>query len=129
MSKFSNYMEQAICNWIKGTTFPSAPAAVYVGLFSSDPTDANSGTEVTTTIRVAGRVAATFGTVTNGVMSNSALIDFGNAAGSASITHFGLFDAASAGNLLVHGPVTGGGTANVGNPVSFASGALIITVD
>jgi len=131
MSK-SDYLETALCNWIKGTNMPTAPAAVYVALFNGDPTDTGAGgTEVTTTIRAAGRVAVIFGAISNGgTMSNGAIVDFGNAAGAATVTHFAIFDAASAGHLLGSGALTSGSQAiSAATPVSFAAGALIWNED
>ena len=125
MSGNSTYLGNAVLNWVKGSAMPTAPSSVYVGLFNGDPTDSGSGgTEVTTTIRVAGRVAATFGTVASKNMANNALVDFGNAAGATTVTHFGVFDAASAGNMLGSNAVTGGGAVGSGAAVSFASSAL-----
>ncbi|HEX8414603.1 MAG TPA: hypothetical protein VF637_12075 [Sphingomicrobium sp.] len=131
MAGFSTYLQAAILGWIKGTAMPAAPSAVYVALFSADPTDAGTLTnEVTTTIRAAGRVAATFGAVSTGsgtgTIANSAAVDFGTAAGGATVTHFGVFDAASAGNMLGSGTITGG-TISTGNAVSFAAGSLTIS--
>lgn len=129
MAGFSNYLESMILNWLKGTAFGTAPSAVYVGLFSNDPTDAGSGTEVTTTIRAAGRVAVTFGTVGDGTMSNSAAVDFGAAAGAATVSHFAIFDAVSAGNILASGSLAASQTVSAGTEVTFASGAITVTVD
>jgi hypothetical protein len=131
MAGFSTYFQSAILNWIKGTAMPTAPAAVYVALFSADPTDAGTLTnEVTTTIRTAGRVAAPFGAVSTasgtGTIANSAIVDFGTAAGSATVTHFGIFDAATAGNMLGSGTISGGAIAT-GNGVTFAAGALTVS--
>lgn len=131
MSGFSNYLQNAVLNYLKGTAMPTAPASVFVALFNGDPTDAGTGgTEVTTTIRTAGRVAATFGAITgNTSMANSALVDFGNAAGAASLTHFGLFSAASGGNLLFSGPLTVPMPVVATNPVNFPVGSLTVGVD
>jgi hypothetical protein len=135
MSGKSNYLENLILNWIKGSAFASAPSGVYVGLFNGDPTDAGSGgTEVTTTVRVAGRVAVTFGSITTATGANSmpsnADVDFGNAAGDATISHFALFDAASAGNMLYSGPLTGGTqSVSSGTGVKFNSGSLTVSED
>ena len=47
MAEMSNYLENALINaTLRATTYTS-PATVYVALFTTDPTDANSGTEVT----------------------------------------------------------------------------------
>lgn len=126
MSGNSNYLANAVLAWVKGTAMPTAPTSVYVALFNGDPTDAGtSGTEVTTTIRTAGRVAVTYGTVASKSMSNSAVVNFGNAASGATITHFAIFDAASAGNMLGSNALTSGsGAVAAGAAVSFAVGAL-----
>lgn len=130
MPGFSDYIENAVLNWLRGTAMPTAPAGLYVGLFSSDPTDASSGgTEVTTTVRAAGRPAATFGASTTGTMSNSAKVDFGNAAGGATVSHFALFDAASGGTKLFSGALTLSKTVTQGDPVYFDVGSLTINSD
>lgn len=128
----SNYTRDKYLNWIKGTAFGTAPTTVYVGLYSSDPTPANSGTEVTTTIRVAGRVAVAFGSVTQttpyNTMTHAADVDFGNSAGAATVTHFGIFDASSAGNLLDYEALTTSRSITIGLPVKFVAGAIIYRV-
>lgn len=134
MAGKSNYLENLILNWaLNAAAMPSAPATTYVGLFNGDPLDTGlGGTEVTSTIRVAGRVAASFGTpVTNtgaNTIENDSIVDFGVAAGDATITHFGIFDAASSGNLLYSSGLTGG-TQNIeaDNLVSFPVGALDVS--
>lgn len=127
MSGRSAYLGNAFLNVIRGTAY-TAPSAVYVALFNGDPTDAGTGgSEVTTTVRTAGRVAATFAAPSGKSMSNSAVISFGNAAGAATVTHYALFDAASAGNMLDSAPLTGGSMSVAANSaVSFAVGALVI---
>lgn len=135
MSGASDYLETQVLNWIKGTNFPLAPAAVYVALFNGDPTDTGTGgTEVTTTIRPAGRVAASFGANSgtgNGPTSiaNDAIVDFGAAAGGASLTHFALYDAQSGGNLLVSSSLTTPLSPTAGTNVQFPVDGLSITVD
>ena len=132
MPGFSTYLQNAILNWTKGTAMPTAPAAVYVGLFSADPTDAGTLTnEVTTTVRTAGRLAVPFGSITTGsgasVMANTADVDFGPAAGSTTVTYFGVFDAASAGNMLASGTIPSGSITS-GTDYKFAAGSLSFTV-
>jgi hypothetical protein len=125
---FSDYLENKILDHLRGTSY-TAPGGLYVALYSVAPTDAGGGTEVTTTIRTAGRVAATFGAASGGSISNSALVDFGASAGSATIVAFAVFDAASAGNMLFYGPVTTSLAITAGINVSFAIGALTLTLD
>ncbi len=127
MSGNSTYLAQAVLNWTRGTAMPTAPAALYVALFNGDPTDAGTGgTEVTTSVRTAGRVAATFGAPSGKSMANSAAVSFGNAANAVgSVTHFAVFDAASGGNMLGSNSLgSGAGAISAGAAVSFATGAL-----
>ena len=130
MSGLSTYTQNAILNWLKGTAMPAAPAGVYVGLFNGDPTDAGSGgAEVTTTVRAAGRVAATFGTITgNTSIANSADVDFGAAAGAATVSHFAIYDAATEGNMLGSAALASSQSVASTNLVKFATGALAINV-
>jgi hypothetical protein len=123
---FETYMSNWILNWFKGTTAPSAPAGLYVSLWDGDPNGA--GSDVTTTIRAAGRVAVTLGTVSDGVVSNSVEIDFGNADAGATVSYFQIHDAASGGNALATAAVTATKTITAGDPVKWSVGALSITI-
>jgi len=129
MSAFSDYAEDKIAKWVAGSTTMPAVGSRYLGLFSSNPTDTGSGgTEVTTTIRSAGRVAISFAAPVDGVLLNSAEINFGNSEHDTSVSHFGIFDAASSGNLLVHGALNNPKTISTSDVVKFAAGALSVTV-
>ena len=129
MSGFSDYLEDAILNWFKGTTFPAAPGTIYVALFNNDPTDTGlSGTEVTTTIRAAGRLGVTLGSLGDGTVSNSAVVDFGTSDGTVSVTHVAIYDAASSGNMLASAALASTVNVTAGDNVSFAIGALDFTV-
>lgn len=114
MSQASNVLEEAIINHFFRGSAVSAKTA-YVGLFNGNPGEAGTGgTEVTTTIRSAGRVAAGFGAPVDGVTTNEADIDFGTSEGAADFDHVGIFDAATSGNLLAYGEVED----SAGNPVT-----------
>jgi len=125
---FSDYLENKILDHLRGTSY-TAPSGLYIGLFSTTEGDAGGGTEVTTTIRPAGRVAVTMGAASGGSMSNSAIADFGASAGAATVTYFGVFDAASAGNLLFAGPVTTTLSITTGINVSWPIGSLVVSLD
>lgn len=128
MSEISNYLSSQILNWIKGTAFATEPASVYVALYSSDPgDDGTGGTDVTATIRAAGRVAVTFGTIASKAMSNDAIVDFGAADAGASVTHFGIWTDASAGNFIGGSAVDTPRTVLTADPVSFPIGTLSIS--
>lgn len=88
----SNYLEAAIINLMRGTAL-TAPDALYVGLFLSDPTDTGTGgTEVSYTGYA--RQAVTFGLDGYSAIQNTAVITFPTASASVSspVTHIGIFD-------------------------------------
>jgi hypothetical protein len=127
MAEMSNYLENALINGtLRATTF-TAPASVYLALYTTDPTDADTGTECSGTAYA--RQSITFGAPSNGVSTNSAVIDFPQA-GSAwgTITHIGIRDALTTGNLLYHSPLDTSKTIATGDVFRVASGSLSVTL-
>lgn len=131
MSALSNYLETELADHVfgKGTRDFTSPANLYVALFTAAPSDSGGGTELTIASLGYARVSATFGAAASGVTANSADIEFGPNTSSnwGTITHFGIFDASTAGNLLVHGALTASKTVNVGDTAKFATGELTVT--
>jgi hypothetical protein len=128
MSAISNYLENALINaTLRNTTYTS-PATVYAALFTSDPTDAGSGTEVSGGSYA--RKAITFAAPSNGVTTNSAAAcEFDQATGSwGTITHFGIFDALTSGNLLYYGALTTSKTIASGDVFKFATSSVSVTL-
>lgn len=127
MAEMSNYLENALINaTLRATTFTS-PATVYVGLYTSDPTDANTGTECSGGSYA--RKSATFGSPSNGASVTSADITFDQATTSwGTITHIGILDASTSGNLLYHTPLTTSKTIDTGDIFKIASGSLSVTL-
>ena len=123
----SNYLENALINGTLRATNYTAPTTVYVGLYTSDPTDANTGTEVSGGSYA--RKSATFGAPSNGVSATSADITFDQATASwGTITHIGILDASTSGNLLYHTPLTTSKTIDTGDIFKIASGSLTVTL-
>lgn len=124
----SNYGEQALGNWIRGNANMPATATPYMALFSDDPGDNDTGTEITTDVASSGRIAVTFASPTDGVMSNSTEIDFGNSENDVLITHFGLYDAQTGGNLIASGALASPKSIDTSDQVNWAAGALTLTI-
>lgn len=134
MSAMSDYLEAELRKHIFRTGSMTKPTVLAVALFTAAPSDAGGGTEVT-----GGSYARvqrdpldanwTAASGTDGLTDNAAAITFpAPTANWGSITHFGIFDATAAGNLLFHGALTTPKTVNSGDPApSFAIGALDIT--
>jgi len=127
MAEISNYLENALINGtLRATTF-TAPAAVYVSLHTADPTDAGTGTEVSGGSYA--RQAATFGAPSNGASTTTADITYPQAtAGYGTVTHIGIFDALTTGNLLYHSPLTTSKTIDTGDIFKITSGSLTVTL-
>lgn len=134
MSQMSDYLEDAIRNWFKGSAFPTAPTNVYVGLASAAPSDSSFGTELAYTNYARQAVAAasgwTSGAAGSGQISNAAVITFPVAGASGvpvTASHFFVADAVSAGNLLMWAALGSTRTFNQGDNATFAIGALVLT--
>ena len=127
MAEISNYLENALINGtIRGTTY-TAPTTVYVGLYTSDPTDANTGTEVSGGSYA--RTAVTFAAPSNGVTTNNADVTFPQATASwGTVGWIGILDSLSGGNLLYHTPLDVAKTIDSGDIFKIATGSLSVTL-
>ncbi len=127
MAEFSNYLENALINAVLRNTSYTSPTTVYVALFTSDPTDAGSGTEVSGGSYA--RTSITFGAPSNGVTTSNADCTFPQATASwGTVTHIGLHDASTSGNLLFHTPLDTSKTIDSGDIFKIASGSLTVTL-
>jgi hypothetical protein len=126
----SDYLEAKVLDHTLGTTAYTKPASVYCALFTTAPTDAGGGTEVSGGAYA--RQAATFSaaTVGAGSTSNSADITFPVATAAwNTINAVALFDASTAGNILWWGTLSTAKTINTNDQFKIAAGNLTITLD
>lgn len=133
MSAFSDHLEAALINaTLRGATYTGS--AVYVALFTSDPTDAGSGVELVDGAYVRQRAHASvasdgFTIPANGSSSNTRNLIFPAIAGTQKIvTHWGIFDAQTGGNLLYHSPMVNPKTLDPTDVLSFPIGSLVVTL-
>ena len=120
----SDWLENAVIDHFLGTSSHAAPAAVYVALFTADPGEGTGGTEVTGGSYA--RQAATFSAASGGSTSNTADLVYSNMP-AVTITHFGIFHASTAGNLLYYVAFTTSKTTNTGDTATIASGTLTVS--
>ena len=127
MAEMSNFLEDALINaTLRNTTYTSV-ATVYVSLWTSDPTDAGSGTEVSGGSYA--RTAVTFAAPSNGVTTNDADVTFPTATASWGVVGWiGINDAASSGNLLYHSPLDTSKTIDSGDIFKISTGNLSVTL-
>jgi hypothetical protein len=123
----SNYLEDALINVTLRATAYTAPATVYVSLWTSDPTDAGSGTEVSGGSYA--RTAVTFAAPSNGVTTNDADVTFPTATASWGVVGWiGINDASTSGNLLYHTPLDTSKTIDSGDIFKISTGNLSVTL-
>jgi hypothetical protein len=127
----TTYLENKIIDHVFRNTALTSPAAVYLALWNGDPGEAGTGgTEVTTTVRTAGRLEIEFDAPSSGVTQNTNEESFGASEGATTITHIAIMDAQSGGNMLINGALTGGSqSVAAGNEVKVNVGECDITFD
>lgn len=127
MAEMSNFLETALINATLRNTSYTSPATVYVGLYTSDPTDANTGTEVSGGSYA--RTAVTFGAPSNGASTNDAAVEFPQATASwGTVAYIGILDASTSGNLLYHTALDTSKTIDTGDIFKIAVGSLSVTL-
>ena len=135
MTALTNYLENKLIDHIFRTSSYTKPTSLYVGLITGiADAEAGSITEVSggSYARVArAPLDANWNASTsNGTTSNSATIQFPAATTDwGTCTYFGIWDAATGGNLLIYAPLTAARTITNGTTPSFGAGALTFQVD
>lgn len=123
----------------------TGPTNLYIGLFTANPTDSTTGTEVSGNNYARVTVASTLlnwkstqndnlasTTGTNGTTSNTNPITFSpnpSNTGWGTVTGMGIFDSLNGGNLLFFGALTNQKVINVDDVVSFPTGSLTVRID
>lgn len=124
---FSNYLETEILDHVFGGNAYTAPSTLYLALYTAAPGETGGGTECTGTSYA--RTAVTF-TVSGNEATNSAAVEFATAGNNwGTITHVGVFDALTAGNLMAYGTLTASKTVETGDVFRVPAGDLDITLD
>jgi hypothetical protein len=125
----SNLFETNVLTWLFTGDAVTRPSAFYIALFTSNPAEDASGTEVSTSGTAYARQSATF-TVSGNEATNSAAIEFPTATASyGTVTHIGVFDAASAGNLIAYAALTTSKAIDTGDVLRLPANDLDITMD
>ncbi len=107
MAQMSDYLKDKLINHVFRATGYPVPTTVYVALYSTDPTSADVGTELTGDGYA--RVSTTFDAPVagSGTSQNAADITFAAATANwVTMTHVGIRDALTGGNLLSYKALT-----------------------
>lgn len=125
----SDYLETKIINHVlRNTAYTSPGTSVYVSLHTADPTDAGSGTEVSGTSYARIQVTAWDVPASRATQNTNAIT--WSAAGSnwGTVTHIGIWDASTVGNLLFYGALTTSKAVPSGVTFSIAAGDLDVSL-
>jgi len=129
MAALSDHSEALLLDWLMTNGTATRPTAWYVALYTAAPSDSGGGTEVSG--NGYSRQAVTFAAATSpgGTTSNTGDITFTAAGGDwGTITHIGIHDASSGGNLLWHGAMTASKTVADGDTLQFSTGNIDLTI-
>jgi hypothetical protein len=117
----SNYAENKLLDAVGGTSFSVTTA--YLQLHTGDPGEdgtANAAGETT-------RKAVSFGSASGGSMASSATVEWTNVSTTETVSHWSLWDAASAGNCLWSGALGASASLTAGDTFQITS--LTLTLD
>ena len=131
MGSFTDFMEKKYTNQLFGHD-TLASWTTYFALFSTAPTDASGGTELSFTSNYARVNFAQMSSATAD-SRNSATITFGTCTGAGgawlTVSAFAVFDAGTAGNMLFWGSLTAAKTVSTNDVAAFAVGSMTLSLD
>lgn len=140
MAELSNDLEQKLLDHIYNEVAYTAPTTIYVALYTDDPTDADVGTEVSggsyarVLVNKNGAGAPEWDlAIVDGIgymVTNGDDITFPTATAAwGTVTHIGLHDHVSAGNLLHHTILDASQVVGDGGIVKFLVGDLSMRLE
>ena len=129
MAALSDHAEKLLLDFLMTTGTATRPTNWYVALYTAAPSDAGGGTEVSGAGYARQSVTFDAAATPGGTTSNSADVSFTAAGGDyGTVTHLGIFDASSAGNLLWHGALTASKAVEDGDTITFTAGNIDLTM-
>lgn len=144
MAAMTDYLENKLIDQLFRAQAFTFPTSLHIGLLTAAPGEGTAGTEVSggayARVAVTNGLTAWAGTQgagttvassgATGTTSNNAQLSFPTpTAGWGLVTHFAIYDAATAGNMLFYGTLGASKTINSGDPVTIAAGALTAQID
>ena len=129
MAALSDYAEKLLLDFLMTTGTATRPTNWYVALYTGAPSDSGGGTEVSAGGYARQSVSFDAASSPGGTTSNSGEVSFTASGGDyGTVTHMGIFDASSSGNLLWHGALTASKTVADGDTLTFAVGNIDLTM-
>lgn len=144
MAAITDYLENKLIDQLFRGQAYTFPAGLHVGLLTAAPSDSTGGTEVsgnayarqdlppslTNWAGTQGATTTVASSGTTGTTSNNVAITFPTPTASwGTVTHFGVWDGSTSGNLLVYGSLNIAKTINQGDTVTFPISSLSFQID
>lgn len=132
MAGFSNYSAvRTIDFWLQGNQLGAvSPENKYIALFFADPTDANVTANEVSAAWYARQLCNAWNVTGSNVVANANQVTWNAVSGSAvTVTHYAIYDALTAGNLICSGPLTVSKLLNVTDIFTLSAGQLVLTFD
>jgi hypothetical protein len=134
MSALSSYLENKLADHVLGDISYNSPSSVYLALFTTNPTENGTGNECVGTAYA--RVEVTnnsekWPNAIAGLKTNGTLIVFPvvGTSGWGTVSHWGLYDAATGGNLLIFGAFTASQSTAHNDTITISPGGIDITFE
>tara|TARA_R100001510_G_scaffold55102_1_gene58567 strand:+ start:1268 stop:1663 length:396 start_codon:yes stop_codon:yes gene_type:complete len=130
MAGFSDYLEDKVLDHVFGGSAYTAPSTLYVALFTAAPSDTGGGTECSGgSYARKSMPAMTVSGTSPTTATNGAAVEFATATGAwGTVTHVGIYDASSSGNLLCWAALTTPKAVTSGDVFRFNAGELDVTL-
>jgi len=126
---FANFLETEILDHVFGGNAYTAPGTLYLALHTANPDEDGSGAEVSTSGTAYARQTVAF-TVSGNTATTSAAVEYATAtANFGTVTHVGVWDASTSGNLLAYAALTSSKTIETGDVFRVPAGDLDISLD
>lgn len=131
VGSLSDFLENRLNDHVLGNTAYSAPASVYLALFTAAPTEAGGGTAVSgggyARLTVTNNTT-NWGASTNGIKTNLVQLAWPAATANwGTIVAVAIMDALTSGNMLYYDPAITPITINSGQVARFEAGDLSLT--
>ena len=126
---FTNFLETEILDHVFAGAAYTAPGTHYLALYTAAPGETGGGTEVSTSGTAYARQSVAF-TTTGNTTSNTAAVEYPTAtANFGTVTHVGVFDASTAGNLMAYAALSSSKAIDSGDVFRVPAADLDITLD
>ena len=128
MGSISDYLELELLDHVFQAAAAYTPPTIYIALSTADPTDDASGISEPVGNGYARKAHSAWNTAATRAITNNGVITFAQASDAwGTITHYAIYDASTAGNMLAHGSLSTSKSVVNGNTPSIATTEISVS--